>query len=299
MTDNRVAGNRVAGNRVAGNRVAGNRVAGNQDQIEYWNGPAGEKWALHQEEMDRNMAAPLTGLLKLASPEAGERVLDVGCGAGVSSRAAAALVGLKGRVVGVDVSRPLLERARAHGGGVTYVEADAADYPFPSEFDLVLSRFGVMFFAEPVPAFANLRQALVKRGRLVFVCWRPLAENEWAAMPVAVVKAIAPPQPPPEPDAPGPFAFADAARVRAILEGAGFGDIRITKLDGVMELGNSPEHAGLQMTEMGPAARLLKDADDATRLRAREAVTAAFAAKWKKGQEIAPAIACWLVSARA
>jgi SAM-dependent methyltransferase len=274
-------------------------VTGNQDQIDYWNGPTGEKWARHQEDMDRNLAGPLAGLLKLAAPQAGERVLDVGCGAGVSSRAAAALVGPKGFVLGMDISSPLLGRARAHGGGVTYVEADAAHYPFKPEFDLILSRFGVMFFDAPVPAFANLRKAIVKGGRLAFVCWRPLAENEWAAMATAIVGPIAPPQPPPEPDAPGPFVFADPSRVRAILEGAGFGDIRTQKLDGVMELGTSAEHAGFQMTELGPATRLLKGADDATRARAQEAVTAAYAAKWKKGQQIAPGIACWLVSAKA
>jgi hypothetical protein len=115
---------------------------------------------------------------------------------------------------------------------------------------------------------------------------------------MAAVKPLLPEQPPADPLAPGPFAFADPERVKTILTQAGFRDVRIEKLDGVMDLGPSAEHAGFQMTNLGPVSRALRDMDDATRARVQEAVTAAFAKFQKPGQSIAPGIACWLVSAR-
>ena len=133
----------------------------NAAQLEYWNGPAGERWAATWKVIDRAEAAITEELLALAAPRAGERVLDVGCGAGSPTLALRERVGPGGAVTGIDISAPLLAvaRARAAGTGVTFLEADAAVHAFRPEHDLVFSRFGVMFFAEPEAAFANLRRA--------------------------------------------------------------------------------------------------------------------------------------------
>jgi len=277
----------------------------NEDQIAYWNGPTGERWAKYQSEMDRNLADASAGLFRLASPQPGERVLDIGCGAGETSWRIAEMVGPGGAVLGVDISQPLLAlaRDRAHAKNVRFEEADASTYSFKPEYDLIFSRFGVMFFDDPPAAFANIRKAAAKDARLAFVCWRPVAENEWTMLPMTAAEPFLPEQPGADPLAPGPFAFADPARVKAILTQAGFRDVRIDKLDGVMDLGPSAEHAGFQMTNLGPVSRALRDADDATRAKVLAAVTAAFARFRKtdslRGQTIAPGIACWLVSARA
>ncbi|HXC54970.1 MAG TPA: class I SAM-dependent methyltransferase [Rhizomicrobium sp.] len=274
----------------------------NADQIKFWNGPTGLKWTQFQADMDRNLAAATAGILPFAKAAPGERVLDIGCGAGETSLKLAEAVGPNGRVTGVDVSAPLLGLARARAGAaknVAFVEADAAFYPFAPDHDLVFSRFGVMFFDAPAAAFANIRTALKPGGRLAFVCWRPAPDNQWVALPAGAARGLLPPQPPPDPLAPGPFAFADPGRVAAILTAAGFRDVRIEKLDGHMDLGRDADHAAFQMTNLGPLSRALGDAsvDDAARERVRVAVKAALE-DIRTPDGIRPAIACWLVGAR-
>ncbi len=276
-------------------------MTANQDQIDYWNGPTGTKWAKYQSEMDRNLADANAGLMKLAAPQPGENVLDIGCGAGETTWRVAQAVGAGGKVLGVDVSQPLLvqARGRGHAKNVRFEQADASAYAFKPEFDLILSRFGVMFFEDPVAAFANIRRAAAKDGRLAFVCWRPVQENEWTTLPMSAAKPLLPEQPAPDPHAPGPFAFSDPERTKSILTQAGFREVKIEKLDGVMDLGPSAQHAGFQMTNLGPVSRALRDESDETRAKVQAAVTAAFAKFQKPGENIAPAIACWLVSATA
>ena len=273
----------------------------NQAQIDYWNGPTGEKWARHQRETDRNLAEAADAALRLANAMPGERVLDIGCGAGVTSLLLGDAVGPAGHVVGVDVSQPMLAlaRSRANATNVEFIEADATLYPFKPEFDLIFSRFGVMFFVDPAAAFANIRMGAAKGGRLAFVCWRAVEENEWVSLPYRAAKPLLPEQKPIHPHAPGPFAFADPDRLRSILTNAGFSGIGIEKYDGQMDLGSSPESASFQVTElMGPTARALRGVDDATRAKAQEAVIKALADFLTGTENIRLGIACWLVSAR-
>ena len=207
----------------------------NTDQAERWNsGEDMAHWIDNQARYDR-MNEPFTALiLQAAALRPGGHVLDVGCGCGGTTLAAARLIA-PGQAVGIDLSGPMLARARADAeatglGNVVFRQGDAQVHPLePGRFDTVMSRFGTMFFADPVAAFANVRSAARPGGRLVFVCWQPLAANQWLLVPLA---ALAEYVPPPagfgSGDGPGMFAFADPDRVRPILAAAGWRDIEIT-----------------------------------------------------------------------
>src|SRR6201992_1836826 len=197
-------------------------MTGNKAQIDYWNGPTGEKWAKYQSVMDRTLADSAEAVLALANAQPGERVLDIGGGTGATSLLLAEAVVPDGAVTGVDVSQPMLglARERAQAKNIRFIEADAASYPFQPEFDLIFSRFGVMFFADPAAAFANIRKGVDKAGLLFFIWWGRVREMHGASLPFSIAKPFLPDQPPGDPHAPGPFAFADADRLRTILEKA-------------------------------------------------------------------------------
>jgi hypothetical protein len=153
---------------------------------------------------------------------------------------------------------------------------------------------------DPVAAFANIRKGADKSARLAFICWRAVAENEWAALPFQIAKPFLPVQPAVAPHAPGPFAFADAGRVRAVLESAGFSGVQIDPFQGFMNLGRAPAEAAFQSTNlMGPTARALRNADEATRSRVMDAISKGLAQIQTGDKEIRLGTACWLVSARA
>lgn len=277
----------------------------NQDQIDYWNGEAGHRWVAEQERLDAMMAETSLALLAAANPRAGERVLDVGCGCGSTAIAYAEAVGPAGRVLGVDVSAPMLgfARVRARNADVRvaeFVDADAAVYDFKGEtFDLIASRFGVMFFADPAAAFRNLRAATKTGGRLAFVCWRDWRENEWVRVPVGAVRPHVPPQPPLGPDDPGPFAFANVGRVRTILADAGFDAITARPLDATGEFGDTLEEGVQYMMGFGPIARMLAPASELERARAKNALSQALAPYAAKGGPITFGLAQWLITAKA
>jgi SAM-dependent methyltransferase len=274
----------------------------NHDEIAYWNNDAGPRWALFQEQMDRVLAPLGARGLQSAAAGPGDAVLDIGCGCGGSSLELAGAIGATGSVVGVDVSRPMLavaeERARAAGfGNVRFLLADAATEAFGDVvFDLAFSRFGVMFFDDPLRAFSNVRRALRPDGRLVFVCWRDLAANPWFAVPDAAVRPHVPPQPKADPEGPGPLAFADPARVRGILEGAGFEAVQFEAFDASLSLGSS--NAALELlSHIGPASRLLDGVDERARAAALLALGAALREHERAG-EVALEGGVWVVSAR-
>ncbi len=275
-------------------------MSGNQDQIDYWNGPAGQRWAEAQESMDRNLSAIHAALISFANVKPGERVLDIGCGCGTTTLAFADAAGPNGRATGLDISAPMLGVARARAKSASkpaeFVEADASTHAFKSEFDAVTSRFGVMFFADPAVAFANIHKALKPGGRLAFVCWRAMPENVWAVTPFMAARELLPAQPPPDPNAPGPFAFADPARLKAILEGAGFRQVKIEKLDTVMHMAATALDAARFSLSIGPLARAAAETDDATKAKIVERVAAAMK-KFETPSGVAPPAACWLVGA--
>ena len=278
----------------------------NADQIEYWNGDAGEKWARHQDRLDAMFAPFSRAVLSLASAKAGERVMDIGCGCGSTTFDFAEAVGDKGRALGIDISGPMIarakERAAVLGSPAEFLLTDAATHDFgAAQFDVLASRFGIMFFDDPVSAFAHLRRALAPEGRTAIGCWRAFADNPWAALPFAAARPLLPPQEPPVPGAPGPFAFDDAGRFRDVLATAGFGSIEIQPFDAELTLGEGadPLEAALnQSLEIGPLARAMKTLPESASGAVSDAVRKALGSHVRDGAVRLPG-AVWLVSARA
>lgn len=271
------------------------------DQTTLWNGPAGRAWVETQEVLDL-MFKPLEDLLVeavLAGP--GRRVLDVGCGTGSTTLAVARLPGAEGRCVGIDISEPMLSAARARAErehtSASFIRANAQDHAFePASFDMIISRFGVMFFDDPVGAFANLRRAAKDDAELRFISWRSPSENPFMTTAERAAAPLLPNLPARRPDAPGQFAFADAHRVRRILEESGWTRIDIQPLDVVCTL---PEKDLLRyLTRLGPVGQRLHEVDERTRSQVIEVVRAAFE-PYVDGAEVRFTAACWNVSARA
>jgi SAM-dependent methyltransferase len=202
---------------------------------------------------------------------AGERVLDVGCGCGQTLLQLADRAGPSGQVLGVDISPPMLERARERTAGrptIALTLADAQTHAFaPGAFDAVYSRFGVMFFDDPRAAFRNVRAAARPGGRLSFVCWQALAKNPWAARPLQAVMRLLPESATPEvmrEERPGPFFLSDPARVRAILGDAGWKDVSIEPVEMPLHFGGTAtiDEAVEYAFQIGPAARVMADAPE-------------------------------------
>jgi SAM-dependent methyltransferase len=273
----------------------------NSEQVAYWNGPAGERWTREQVAIDRAFHALTTRLLEVASLRPGERVLDVGCGCGVTTLAAADAVGPAGAVLGVDISAPMLARARERARGrpnVSYLGDDASTHRFEPVFDVVLSRLGVMFFRDPTAAFANLRAALRSAGRLALLCWRPADDNEWVRIPRDAAIRHVPPEVPLGPDEPGPFSFGDPGRVERILGGAGFVELAITRFDAEVVLSDDGlDDAVAFAMSAGPTARMLRDVGDDVLARVRRELEAALRPRLQ-GNRIALGGATWTVHAR-
>lgn len=271
----------------------------NAQQVVYWNEGAGLTWAQLQAPLDRQLEPLGRRTMQALAPKAGEHILDVGCGAGATTLELARAVAPGGEVTGADISRPLLEVARARSrdvAGVKYVEADVQAYPFPDgAFDAAFSRFGVMFFAEPPAAFANLRRALKPGGRLAFVCWRTPAENPIMSLPLAAALAHLPPPVPPEPGAPGPFAFADPDRVRGILAMAGFVDVQVTPHD--QQIGSGDLETTLRLAQnVGPLGAMLREHPD--RREAALAAVRAAVAPHEGPDGVKLDSATWIVTAK-
>ena len=276
----------------------------NADQIAYWNGAGGERWARRQQVQDVLLAPIADILIDRAKPKVGERVIDVGCGSGATTMAFARKVGPSGHVLGVDVSGPMLEQARAGAptnASVEFVQADATVYPFqPAGADLVASRFGVMFFADPAKSFANMHGALRPSGRLAFICWREPRENPWMMAPLQAVYKHAPKLPQQGPEDPGPFSFAAEARVHRILDAAGFKGIAMEPCDLALDIaiGGGLDAAVSGALDIGPASRALQDQPEAVREAAKGSIREALA-PYVKGSAVALGGAIWIVTARA
>ena len=276
----------------------------NAAQVEFWNGPTGQRWTRLAKQIEDNLRPFTDELVRRLGPQPGERVVDVGCGAGDTTLALAELVQGHGFVLGVDVSRPMLQRATARAANtpeypIRFVEADAAGHAFErGGFDALFSRFGVMFFADPAAAFANMRRALKPGGRLAFACWRDRRENAWVTLPVAAARKHLSELPPaPGPDEPGPFAFADSARIQRILTSAGFTAIQCEKFDPLLNYGDGTRAAAEYLTQMGPIGSVLQDHPEALRQQVADTLAGLLEDKRETGA-LRLSAAVWIVTAR-
>ena len=256
----------------------------NADQSASWNGGSGRVWTERQAFMDRLLAPVSEALFASLDIKLGMRAIDIGCGTGGTTLELARRVGPGGHVLGLDISAPMLARARERtpaGTPVDFIEADATIHPFPpADADLLFSRFGVMFFAEPALAFANMRKGLKPGGRVVFACWREPRDNPYFTLALDAGRTVLPPQPPIDTDVPGPFAFADGRKVERILGGAGFTAIVLRPVDVMFDEGAGGGLAAAveSALQIGPASRALQGQPEAVRAVAAAAIKTALAA---------------------
>ncbi len=273
----------------------------NDEQATLWNGPAGRAWVEAQELLDRVLNPFEDLLVEAVSAASAGRALDVGCGTGSTTLAVARRLGAKGRSIGIDISEPMIAFARARaareGTPASFICADAQTHAFePGSFDMIVSRFGVMFFTDPVRAFANLRRAARDDAELRFVAFRSAAENPFMTAAERAAAPLLPNLPARRPDAPGQFAFADRRRVLSILEESGWAGIDIRPIDIACTL---PEQELMRYaSRLGPVGLILQEADDRTRTQVVETVRAAFD-PYVHGAEVRFTAACWMVGARA
>ena len=250
----------------------------NAEQRKRWDEEEGHHWVAEAERFDRMLAPYGDRVIAGLAPEPGEKILDVGCGNGALLLDIAARVGPQGGVVGLDLSGPMLglaeKRAAERGiGNAWFTKGDAQVHDFgPWKFDGVTSRFGVMFFDDPVAAFANLRAAVKPGGRLAFACWQDVFQNEWVMVPAAAILQFVPMPEPPGPGAPGPFALSDPERTGSILADAGWSNVELEGFEIRQWLGADPATVVgfLRKTEI--AKSMLGEVDEATAEKAWKAV---------------------------
>jgi ubiquinone/menaquinone biosynthesis C-methylase UbiE len=274
----------------------------NTDQAAYWNGPAGRRWMDRQDTQDVLLAPIAELLFDRARPGKGERVLDIGCGCGATTIELARRVAPTGYALGVDISAPMLGRARERapvGLPLEFVLADATLHSFePGRSDLLFSRFGVMFFADPAASFANMRKALRKGGRLAFACWREPRQNPWMMIALQEAYKYVPRLPEMGPDDPGPFSFANEQRVRRILNEAGFSSIAMEACDLSLDVavGQGLEAAVRGALEVGPVSRTLEGQPPEVMAKVANAIRIAYG-PLLKGVSVPLEGSVWIVTA--
>ena len=272
-------------------------MANNAEQAELWNGRLGKAWVNVEDYIDGMMAPLSTVALEAVNAKPSDRIIDIGCGCGTTSFS----LGATGAAVwGVDISTAMIDRANEKdnaAGNVAFSVGDAASQQYTADHTVVFSRFGVMFFADSVKAFANIRSALVPGGRLVFLCWQPPAANPWLSIAGAALQPFQPADaPPPDPEAPGPFRFGVPEDTRKVLSSAGFANIAMQPVVKDLHLGDTIDEVMRFQSNVGPLSSLLETLDESRHAQATAAVRDAFAAK-ADSKGINLEAATWLVTA--
>lgn len=272
-------------------------MADNVEQAELWNGRLGKAWVNVEDYIDRMMAPLSTVALDAVNAKPSDRIIDIGCGCGTTSFS----LGASGAAVwGLDISTAMIERANEKdnaAGNVSFSVGDAASQQYTADHTVVFSRFGVMFFADPVKAFANIRSALVPGGRLVFICWQLPAANPWLSIAGAALQPFQPADAsPPDPQAPGPFRFAVPEDTQKVLSSAGFTNIAMQPVVKDLHLGNTIDEVMQFQSNVGPLSSLLETLDKSLHAAATAAVTDALAAK-ADSNGIKLEASTWLVTA--
>jgi SAM-dependent methyltransferase len=273
----------------------------NEEQAKLWNGASGHAWIEAQGMLDE-MFKPFADLLVETVAAASARsVLDVGCGTGATTLAVARALGPSVHCTGVDISEPMIAVARARAERdhlpARFISADAQDHAFePASVDMIISRFGVMFFDNAIAAFTNLRRAVTANGILRCIAWRSAAENPFMTTAERATTSLLPSVPSRQPDAPGQFGLANAQRVSTILAESGWSDVDLRAIDVACSF---PERELVSyFTRFGPLARVLPEADERTRARVIETVRAAFE-PYVHRDAVRFTAACWMIASAA
>jgi len=266
----------------------------------YWNEEGGKKWVDSIDVIESILVPMSNRLMQQIAATSGERILDVGCGGGVTSIKLAEQVGPTGKVLGVDVSVPIIAIAIERGSGIAnlkFQQCDAATASMDDGgFDVITSRFGVMFFDDPIAAFTNLHSSLKSTGRLVFLCWRTIEENPWLGEPAAATfEIMPPPEEKPDPKAPGPFSLGDPDHLKNILQSAGFNNIDLRAIDMGMPMGSLDEAVSFLM-KLGPAADAVKEASEEERVAVAAAIGKVME-KYDSADGVTTPAATWIVTA--
>jgi len=241
----------------------------NAEAIEAWDGPLYDRFVRFRDIVTTGLGAHGEEALRLVPPQPGQRILDIGCGFGDTTQRIAHLVGPDGEAVGVDAAARFIETAREEAAdagtpNTRFLVADVQATPFEDRFDLAFSRFGTMFFANPVAALRNVRAALVPGGKLVMVVWRRRTDNDWLYRAQTIVEGVVSrPEEYDEPTCgPGPFSMADADTTSEILLRAGFAEIGLRRCDIPILIGHDVEEAIEFVMSLGPAGEILRLAGD-------------------------------------
>jgi SAM-dependent methyltransferase len=271
------------------------------EQAALWNGPSGDVWVQKQPVLDQMFKSMEALLVDAVRGSRATRVLDVGCGTGATTLAVSRQLGAQGHGIGVDISAAMIAaaktRATQSGSTAQFICADAQSYPFePANFDMVISRLGVMFFDQPEQAFTNLRRAARDEATLCFIAWRDAEENPFMTTAERAARALLPNLPSRQPDAPGQFAFANRDRVAALLKAGGWNDVTVEPVDLACSFPES-ELIGY-FTRLGPVGLALRQADEGMREQIIETVRPAYDA-FVHGAEVRYTAACWVIRARA
>ena len=276
----------------------------NATQIEFWNGETGHNWVTHDALMEAMLQPLGESVMDTLAPQPGEHVLDIGCGCGHTSLSLAERVGAEGSVTGVDISKPMLAIAShlaAEHSSIQFVEADAQTHAFePERYDVVFSRFGVMFFEDPVAAFANIWSALRTSGRLAFCCWQPRAVNPFMTVPAMAALELLPAPPKMPPRTPGPFAFEEADYVTDVLTSAGFGNVAVTPLKQPLTFGRGLSLTDIveRLVQIGPIAQMVREAPEDLQQPVRDKVADAVAPFYSEDAGMTLDGQFWQVTAR-
>ena len=269
----------------------------NIEQAEYWNGRMGDAWTSVEHYIDQLLEPLSSQAIALAKVKSDDVVLDVGCGCGTTSLQIARTAK---RVLGVDISHKMIDQAQEKTrDNLSFSVADAADESFERAYSLLFSRFGVMFFAEPISAFANLRKAMSDNGRMAFLCWQAPPLNPWMSIPGAAIQPYLPADtPPPDPQAPGPFTFGDANYAKSVVESAGFHDFTYQPIEADLFLGQTLDEVMAFQTQVGPLSALLASADAETGQQAMTALEEALRDHMTPDGLTLPAAAALLMATR-
>jgi SAM-dependent methyltransferase len=274
----------------------------NQEQREFWSDIKGDLWVTLQPRIDTMLATFGDKALDTLNPQSGERILEIGCGTGTTTLALGGRVGTSGEILAADLSRPMLNKAieRANVSAehpITFVEADAQVHSFPTAtFDAVYSRFGVMFFDDPIAAFRNIGKAVRPGGRMAYVCWADRKANPWIRIPAGAAKTCLDlPAPPPD-DAPGQFSMENEGRVQQILHDAGWSDIGLERFTVDGSIGSDAADAARFITKMGPMSEPFALADSDTQNKTLQVIEEALT-PYSNDSGVTLGFSTWIVSA--